>query len=90
MKMFDDKEMEDMKKKHDVADMLMELLAKTGDKRAILMNKFNDFMNTWAKVIHTAVDNEELIDKTQNLIAQFENILNDFAKDNNIEIEEKE
>lgn len=88
---FNEELIKKMKAKRESTDFLVSMLAEiTGDKHFLALNKYNVFTNTVKTVMESDkfMKEDDVADKFTTLLEQLTQILNDFIKDNNIEVKE--
>lgn len=84
-------EFEKMKKKGELIDQIIDMLANTGSSKFKLLRNRNNLYNKINDLLlsdDVAKGSEELAEKLTTLFEQFENIINDFIEENNITIED--
>ena len=81
--------MENLKKRSESIDMLVNMLAETGIKQMTMMKAHRNLYNKSQKVMmnDNVIANEELAEKVENMFNQFASVLDDFIKENKLEEE---
>ena len=81
--------MENLKKRSESIDMLVNILAETGIKQMTMMKAHRNLYNKSQKVMmnDNVIANEELAEKVENMFNQFASVLDDFIKENKLEEE---
>lgn len=88
MKFLNDEEKENLEKKKDVMDFILNLMAQSGDINAIATKKLSEILELSAEIKSNDIlmDNEDNMREFLSLLEQFESLLKDFADEKNIEI----
>ena len=82
---------EKMKKEKEAMDIIIDMMANTGISKFKILKNRNSLFNKISDLISSddvLEGSEELAEKVLSLIEQFENIIDDFIKENNITIED--
>lgn len=81
--------MENLKKRSESIDMLVNMLAETGIKQMTMMKAHRNLYNKSQQVMmnDNVIANEELAEKVENMFNQFASVLDDFIKENKLEEE---
>lgn len=72
---------EELKKRREAIDMMLDIMAESGDPRFVFVKKENDLGR---KMHEISIDNnisDDQFKKMNNLLDQFENILNDIKEE---------
>jgi hypothetical protein len=88
MKFLNDEEKENLEKKKDIMDFILNLMAQSGDINAIATKKLSEILELSAEIKSNDIlmDNEDNMREFLSLLEQFESLLKDFADEKNIEI----
>lgn len=72
---------EELKKRREAIDMMLDIMAESGDPRFVFVKKENDLVR---KMHEISIDNnisDDQFKKMNNLLDQFENMLNDIKEE---------
>lgn len=76
-----EKELEELKKKSEAIDMILNIMAETGDPRFIFVKKEKDLQNKMHKISMNNNIPDDKFKKMNNLLDQFEKMLNDIEEE---------
>lgn len=76
-----EKELEELKKKSEAIDMILNIMAESGDPRFIFVKKEKDLQNKMHKISMNNNIPDDKFKKMNNLLDQFEKMLNDIEEE---------
>lgn len=76
-----EKELEELKKKSEAIDMILNIMAESGDPRFIFLKKEKDLRNKMHKISMNNNIPDDKFKKMNNLLDQFEKMLNDIEEE---------
>lgn len=76
-----EKELEELKKKSEAIDMILNIMAESGDPRFIFVKKERDLQNKMHKISMNNNIPDDKFKKMNNLLDQFEKMLNDIEEE---------
>lgn len=76
-----EKELEELKKKSEAIDMILNIMAESGDPRFIFVKKEKDLHNKMHKISMNNNIPDDKFKKMNNLLDQFEKMLNDIEEE---------
>ena len=79
--------LENMKKESEFMDQLVDMLSETGEIAFKIMKEKKILVNKSSDVVINIKENEKLKQELLNIFIQFNNIIDDFIKENNIKME---
>lgn len=80
-----EKELEELKKKSEAIDMILNIMAESGDPRFIFVKKERDLQNKMHKISMNNNIPDDKFKKMNNLLDQFEKMLNDIEEESYVE-----
>ena len=80
-----EKELEELKKKSEAIDMILNIMAESGDPRFIFVKKEKDLQNKMHKISMNNNIPDDKFKKMNNLLDQFEKMLNDIEEESYVE-----
>lgn len=91
LNLFNKEEREELDKKKDFMEFILDMMVQAGDINAIVTKKLSEVTMLSAEIHHddTIMKNEDNAKEFLSLLEQFESLLKDFADEKNIEIEEE-
>lgn len=84
-----DKNLEDMKKRKKTMDMMLELICKVTNDKSVLFYRETNKLQDKLFNLSIAKLKDEQYEKLINITEQYNDIVDDFIKEENIKIEEK-
>lgn len=76
-----EKELEELKKKSEAIDMILNIMAESGDPRFIFVKKERDLQNKMHKISMNNNIPDDKFKKMNNILDQFEKMLNDIEEE---------
>lgn len=76
-----EKKIEGLKKKSEVMDMLLDMLAETGEPRAVCMKKMKELQNSVGKFYEDMDISDDKINKLASLLDQFAKMVKDLKEE---------